>query len=177
MFEQIAHPQKRAFLAAFAECGRVKQAAQAANISREAHYDWKAQDPDYAAAFSAAQKLAGDALEDEAMRRAKLGVLEPVYQGGVRVGFKRKYSDGLLKMLLQGAKPEKYNTKTVEHKGEVKHQHTVDWEAFSDEDLKILEQLADKSRSLRPRSDPGGNRPAQGEETGPDVPPDGPAET
>jgi hypothetical protein len=213
MFEQIAHPQKRAFLAAFAECGRVKQAAKAANISREAHYDWKAQDSDYATAFSVAQKLAGDSLEDEAVRRAKLGVIEPVlYRGSVvqvktgkvdaegkpiyRPLFKRKYSDRLLTMLLQGAKPEKYNTKTVEHKGEVRHQHQIDLSVYSDEELKLLHELANKARLAESRSDnagagavegsdhdprsgsdSSGDRATEGPEDRPDVPGDGTAET
>lgn len=176
MFEQIPHPLKRAFLAAYTELGRVKPAARAAGISREAHYDWKASDPDYAEAFDLAVKLAGDELEDEAMRRAKKGVREPVYQQGHLIGWKRKYSDRLMALLLQGFKPEKYKTKTVEHKGTVRHQHAIDWSQFSDEELKTLEQLAYKSGITGHRRDQSGDGPETGPQAGPDVSGDGSAE-
>lgn len=41
-----------------------------------------------------------DAMEDEVVRRAFLGVEEPIFQGGFQVGTKVKYSDDLLKFYL-----------------------------------------------------------------------------
>jgi phage terminase small subunit len=67
MFDHITHPQKRAFLVAYAECGRVTEAAAAAGVSRESHYDWKAGDPEYRKAFELA---VAEAAKNEA-RRAK----------------------------------------------------------------------------------------------------------
>lgn len=186
MFEHIHRPQQRAFLAAYSECGIVKRAAKIAGISRELHYDWKVKDPDYAEAFAWAVQLAGDALEDEAVRRAQLGVKEYLlYQGEIvtvatgkhdaegkdirKPLMKRRYSDGLLAQLLGGAKPEKYRTKTVEHKGEVKHQHRVDLSVYSEEELNLLATLADKARHAEPRSNDPGARQVEGpgEDPGP----------
>ena len=47
-----------------------------------------------------------DRLEDEAHRRAVEGVDRPVYQGGVRVGEIKTYSDSLLTLLLKSRRPE-----------------------------------------------------------------------
>jgi hypothetical protein len=174
MFEHIRHPQQRSFLAAYSECGIVKRAAKIAGISRELHYDWKAKDTDYAEAFAWAVELAGDALEDEAVRRAQLGVKEHLlYQGEIvtvptgkydaegnpirKPLMKRRYSDGLLAQLLGGAKPEKYRTKTVEHKGEVKHKHEVDLSGLDDSELDALERILGKARiENHARGDRGG---------------------
>jgi hypothetical protein len=161
MFDSIAHPKKRAFLAAYSECGMVTRAAELAGISRELHYDWKTQDANYAEAFAVATVLAGDALADEAARRAQFGVDDYVlYQGEVVMHngtpiVKRKYSDGLLEMLLTGAKPELYGKK-LDHTGEIKHIHTVDLTAFSDEELELLGRLA--AKATQPASDRGGDR-------------------
>lgn len=134
MFDSISHPQKRAFLAAYARLGNVTRAARIARISRELHYDWKAQDKDYAAAFEQAKILAGEALEDDAVRRARWGVRDYiVYRGEIvlqplqpgddpdapRKPLKRRrYSDSLLAMLLKGAMPEKYRER-FEHTGDL----------------------------------------------------------
>lgn len=108
MARKIIHPKKRAFLAAYAECGNVTQAAEIAGIERSRHYQWKCEDPDYAEAFAAAEEQAADRLEQEARRRAVEGVEKPVFQGGKQVGVVREYSDTLLIFLLKGALPEKY---------------------------------------------------------------------
>ena len=50
-----------------------------------------------------------DMIEEEARRRAVDGVLEPVFHQGEQVGEIRKYSDALLKMLLKGYKPKRFN--------------------------------------------------------------------
>lgn len=95
------------FLAAFRHCGRVDKAAEAAGITRQAHYLWL-KDPEYVFRYEEAQTEAVQLLEDEAIRRAVQGVEEPVYHGGKIVGSKLSYSDTLLIFLLKGAKPEKY---------------------------------------------------------------------
>jgi hypothetical protein len=86
---EITHPKKRAFLAAYSICGSLTQAAKRAKIERRIHYHWL-RDPDYAEAFAEAREQAGDALEDEAMRRAHAG------------------SDTLVIFLLKGFRPERY---------------------------------------------------------------------
>jgi hypothetical protein len=158
MYETISHPHKRAFLAAFAELGNVKRAATVAGISREAHYDWRRNDAEYAAAFEDATARAGDALEDEAMRRARFGVAEYVVSKGEIVMLpakegeprkplmKRRYSDALLTLLLKGAKPQKYRER-FEHSGPDGGpiELAVDYSKLSDEELSTLERLAEKA--------------------------------
>src|SRR5947209_17637730 len=114
------NPRQRAFLAAFSECGTIKEAARCADISRQSHYDWLRSSSDYAVAFAEAENEAGEALEAEARRRAVEGFVEPVvYQGKLcyeideATGEKkpigiRKFSDTLLIFLMKGAIPEKY---------------------------------------------------------------------
>lgn len=113
---KIRHQKKRAFLAAYAECGTVTHAAEYAGISRDTHYEWLKDDA-YRQAFEEAYEEAIEHLEVEARRRAASGVDEPVFYLGQQVGAVRKYSDNLLMFLLKAARPERY--KDRQH-------HTVD---------------------------------------------------
>ena len=106
---------KAAFLAAYAETGNISQAAEAAQVGRRSHYRWLARDKRYAEAFAEATEQAGDALEQEARRRAVDGVDEPVFYQGAQCGLVRKYSDTLLIFLLKGVRPEKFKDR---------HEHT-----------------------------------------------------
>lgn len=129
--------KKRAFLAAYRVCASVKQAAKAVPVDRVMHYRWLRSDADYHVEFREAVIEAADALQDEAVERAMVGVFEPnVFQGrfvypqeeyvvkeahgrepevrawrdkpGARpLGIWRK-SDALLMFLLRGMMPEKY---------------------------------------------------------------------
>ena len=126
----IAHPKKRAFLAAYSECGIITAAVEAAQVARASHYVWMEHDEEYALAFTQAKEVAIEHMEAEARRRAVAGVNEPViYQGklqGVWVDEEgqtvsaytpgatqipltiKKYSDTLLIFMLKAARPEKY---------------------------------------------------------------------
>ena len=96
------------FLEAFRECGTISAAARAVGIDPKTVYNRRLSDPEFAAAFEEAKEDAADSLEDEARRRAVEGVEEPIIINGKVVATRRKYSDGLLAMLLKAAKPEKY---------------------------------------------------------------------
>jgi hypothetical protein len=113
--------KQRAFLASYARCGNISQAAKAAKVGRRDHYDWLNANSLYAAAFADAREDAIEALEREARRRAYLGREEPViYQGELQ--FKRdkngkrtnipltipKVSDILLMFLLKSMRPNVY---------------------------------------------------------------------
>jgi len=100
-------PKKEAFLAAYAECGVITQAAKTAKCNRNMHYEWL-NDQEYKKRFEDAHEQACDNLEQEARRRAIEGWDEPVYQNGVKCGVKRKRSDTLLIFLMKGAMPDKY---------------------------------------------------------------------
>ena len=101
--------RKKAFIDAYRKVGNITTAAQLANVGRRTHYDWIAEDSEYAAEVADATEEAADTLEQEAWRRAVEGVEEPVgwYQGRAG-GLVRKYSDTLLIFLLKAARPAKF---------------------------------------------------------------------
>lgn len=103
-----AKSQARAFLAAYRVTASITKAAKAAKIERQMHYRWLAHSPGYAAAFEQAKDRAAQSLEDEAVRRAHQGVLEPKFWQGEMCGHVRVYSDTLLMFLLKGMRPDKY---------------------------------------------------------------------
>lgn len=121
----IRHVKKRAFLAAYAVTGNIASAAQAAGVHRTTHYDWLESDERYAVAFGQAHEVALDLLEQEARRRAVVGVREPYVHGGKVVTdsngeplIRTTYSDTLLIFLLNGGRPDKYRYRgTIDHQG------------------------------------------------------------
>jgi hypothetical protein len=64
---------RRAFLAAFCLNGNVSDACRGAKIERSTAYRAKANDPDFAQDWAAAEEIASDALLSEAWRRAVEG--------------------------------------------------------------------------------------------------------
>lgn len=76
-------------------------------MPRRTHYNWMENDESYARAFDVARLIAGDVLEDEAVRRAHQGIDKPVTIAGEREII-REYSDTMLIFLLKGMKPDKY---------------------------------------------------------------------
>ena len=116
----VTAPKKVAFILALAQLGSRSRAADAVGISKMLIWQWNREDPAFKKAFVRAMEIASDLLEDEMIRRAAEGVIEPVFQGGRLVGSKRAFSDALLMFALKGAKPEKYADRSkVEHTGEV----------------------------------------------------------
>lgn len=105
---KLLQQKKRAFLAAFAEVGNITRAAEISKCSRDMHYSWLKNDPDYPALFRQADQQACDRLEQEARRRAIEGTEKPVFHKGEQCGVVREYSDTLLIFLMKGAMPEKY---------------------------------------------------------------------
>jgi hypothetical protein len=111
MPRSAAQVNARAFLAAYRQTASITKAAAAAKIDRGMHYRWLA-NASYKKAFEAAQEEAAQTLEDEAIRRATEGTLEPVFYQGDMCGAVRRYSDGLMQFLLRGFKPQKYASRT-----------------------------------------------------------------
>lgn len=110
---KISQHKRRAFLRVLAETGRPQVAAQEAGYADTSFLRrLRREDDDFAREWDEAVEAAGDKFEDEAVRRGVEGVREPEYYRGQVVGFKIKYSDQLLMMLLKGAKPKKYSDKT-----------------------------------------------------------------
>lgn len=100
--------QQRKLLMAYARCGSISKAWAQAEVSAPNHYKWLKEDPSYREVFQEAQDQVGDMLEDVAIGRAVDGIERPVFYQGEVCGYVREYSDGLLKFLLKGAKPHKY---------------------------------------------------------------------
>lgn len=63
-------------------------------------------DPEFDEAVAEAEAHHADLIEQEAFRRAVIGVDEPVYHQGFQVDTKKVYSDSLLSQLLKGHKPK-----------------------------------------------------------------------
>jgi hypothetical protein len=110
LFQGISNPKKRRFLAAFAQCGSVTDAAKQAEIHFTSHYKWLKEDDNaaYTEAFNRAREIAGDFAEGEIYRRAFLGFDHPViYEGQITTTYK-DYADTLAMFWLKGLKPERY---------------------------------------------------------------------
>ena len=96
------------YLHALERTGTLTSACKAARIRFGTVYVWRETDLEFSLAEQAARNAFADGLEEEAIRRARLGVLRPVYQMGQRVGFTQEYSDSLLLALLKAHRPDKY---------------------------------------------------------------------
>lgn len=93
-------------MTALSETASVSRACTRAKIGRRTVYDWRETDADFAKAWDEALDLGSDALEDEAIRRAKDGTLKPVFYEGRKCGTIREYSDTLLIFMLKGRRPK-----------------------------------------------------------------------
>jgi hypothetical protein len=155
VFPDITHPKKHAFLAAYAHCGQIRRAARAAQCDWKNHYLWLAKDPMYAACFAQAQQMAGDFLEEEAIRRAVDGVQKGVWHQGALVGKERVYSDTLLIFALKGAKPAKYKESRTQVNVQVNQSETLQL-LF----MQLEREEAEEQRRLPPWQPPGGPPPA-----------------
>ena len=114
----IAHiaKKKKAFLAAFAECGIIAYSAQAAGVDRTTHYRWLKDDKKYEKDFLTAEQDAADELESEARRRAIEGqkkykftadgspIMHPM--NPEEPYYEHDYSDTLLIFMLKAKKLE-----------------------------------------------------------------------
>ena len=102
---------QQAFLAAYCRTYNITAAARACDLHPQTHYFWsRFQDnsENYRKAFEEAQPVAKGYLEDEAVRRAAVGVSKPVFYEGKVVAFVPEYSDRLMEVMLKGALPHKY---------------------------------------------------------------------
>lgn len=99
---------KARFLELFANTGSISKTCDLLGMVRRTFYHWKANDLEFKKKFEEVDEMCLGMLEDEAHRRAVLGVDKPVYQGGKMVGYVREYSDTMLIVLLKARAPHKY---------------------------------------------------------------------
>lgn len=131
--------QQADFLAYFSVYASVSRAAKKSKVARSNIYLWLKNDDAFKELYDEACKEALGSLEDEAVRRAYEGVLKPVFQGGVKVGSIREYSDTLLIVLLKARDPQKYKERVAsEHSGPngkpiaVETKHTVEFHNYGE---------------------------------------------
>lgn len=110
--EETTEKLKERFLTELARMANVTAAAKKSKVPRSTAYDWYNADGEFAAAWDEAIDVAIDSLEKAAWRRARDGVLKPVYQRGEKVGQVREYSDQLMITLLKAHRPDKYRERT-----------------------------------------------------------------
>lgn len=115
--QELASPDiiKKRFLDLYMEDPVIKHVVNKIGMARRTFYNWLRDDEEFAKEFKIAQNMMNVFLEDEAYRRAVLGTVKPVFQGGIQVGEITEYSDMLLTLLLKANNPSKYR----ELKGDV----------------------------------------------------------
>lgn len=108
---------KEQFCAALRNIGVMRYACLQVNVGKSTVARWRAADPAFEAQVLAALDDAVEAMEQEAFRRAVLGVEKPVTVAGDREVI-REHSDTLLIFLLKANRPEKYRERyDVRHSG------------------------------------------------------------
>jgi transposase-like protein len=95
-------PARRAkFIQFVKETGLLAKSAQSVGLSKAQLDKVRKQEPEFDDRVSQALDVYRDSLEAEIRRRGVEGYEEPIYQGGVLVGHKQRYSDRLLEMLAK----------------------------------------------------------------------------
>lgn len=100
--------KRERFLAEVERSGCIRDGCRAAGISTTTVERWRAKDGAFAEALALKLDLAAVSLERLAFDRALNGGEEVTMRDGVVVSIRRKPSDAMLRMLLQGANPGKY---------------------------------------------------------------------
>jgi hypothetical protein len=102
--------RQRAFVAALAETGSVKHAAERVNMAKEGAYQLRlaAGSEGFRKAWAAALDFGVQSLTDLAIDRAREGVPVPIFHNGEQVGERRWYNDRLLMFILKHHMPSRY---------------------------------------------------------------------
>lgn len=105
--DAFTEARKSVFLRALVKTGCITDAAQLTGISPRTIYRHQEDDPDFFENCRAALRISGTPAEITAWKRAVEGVEQEFACGG-QVHVRRRYSDNLLRLLLQGSNPKKY---------------------------------------------------------------------
>jgi hypothetical protein len=100
--------KQRTFFKALKKCGCIRDACRASGISKTTVDRWRGRDEGFDDKVNAALAIASDELDMIAWQRATRGCEEKVYREGQLVSVRVKPSDAILRLLMQGANPEKY---------------------------------------------------------------------
>lgn len=100
-FDGWTAARQRNFLAALGETGCIRDACRRVGMSKTSAYRLRRRSDEFAEEWDAALDRAATVLEQVAYERAVIGLEEPVYHYGKLVGMRRRYSDSLLRLLIQ----------------------------------------------------------------------------
>lgn len=107
----LAKKKRKVFLSILAKTGQVAVAARACGHTDTSTFQhFRRHDEDFAEDWNHALEAAANILEEEAVRRAIEGVLEPVYYKGEIAGYKTNYSDTLMMFILRKLDPSYRDT-------------------------------------------------------------------
>jgi hypothetical protein len=112
---------RETFLMELAETGMVSRAAEAAGVSRSTVYNERERNDGFAERWADIDEVVIESLEEEALRRARDGVEEPLVSAGKLVTTVRRFDSSLLMFLLKAKRPHIYRERVdIAHSGEVK---------------------------------------------------------
>lgn len=107
----LSKKKRKVFLNILSQTGQVAAASRAAGYQNTSFLTrLRRDDEDFAEEWDLALESAKHVLEEEAVRRATQGVLEPVFYKGEIVGHKTNYSDALLMFVLRKLDPSYRDT-------------------------------------------------------------------
>lgn len=160
--------RRKVFFKVLRKTGCIADAARACGISRNTVRRWRNRWKDFDDQVEAALAIASVSLDTIAWKRATEGAEEKVYREGRLVFTRVKPSDSMLRLLMQGANPEKYGRMGQMPKKAVMKKLRKEAEAemraklaVSDEELTaaILKQLDALGRRLRTKGPEGDTPP------------------
>ncbi|TSA41006.1 MAG: hypothetical protein D4R57_01165 [Verrucomicrobiales bacterium] len=108
-FNTLSLWQKK-YIAALRLKGNISLACLAAKVSRSTVNEYREADPVFNALCEDALNFNDDLVEGRAYQLGVEGFMEPVFQGGMCVGYKRVFSERLLEVMLKARKPNKFDT-------------------------------------------------------------------
>lgn len=149
------------FLKTLSMTANIRAACLAVGIDRSTVYYWQEHDDPFSLRFTIANQEANDMLLAAAWERGVKGVEKPVVSMGRQVFvtetvdgkevakplMERVYSDSLLSLLMKARMPEFRDKQAVELTGKdggAIKVDTTDYSKFTDDELALLEQLAQK---------------------------------
>lgn len=130
-YQRLDHPEKRgrrdpasglllsqlAFVTAFRLIPNESLAARKASLSISTIHYWRQNDDRFKQAHAEAYEAARGALFTSMWISAVEGDVEAVYQGGIRVGYRRKFSDRMRELLAKATMPETFDRKSLQGPG------------------------------------------------------------
>lgn len=107
----LSKKKRKVFLSILAQTGQVAAASRASGYQNTSFLTkLRREDEDFADEWDLALESAKHVLEEEIVRRARDGVMEPVFYKGEIVGHKVNYSDALAMFILRKLDPSYRDT-------------------------------------------------------------------